>query len=120
MDIESLASRVIDNATLDRLAYLEPGWIQFINDHKRYIRQQSKVISLTTYDLARYKFRPVEYFDEYTHCGPNLVWVYCMINDIRTIEEFNQTISKLWIPDPSILTDLRKSYEQTSAYQASA
>ena len=119
MAVDALSTRVYNNAISDRLAYVEPGWIQFINDHKRYIRQNSKMISLTTYDLARYRFRPIEYFNDQVRCGQNLVWIYCLINDIRTVEEFNQTISKLWMPDPKILTDLRKSYEQTSAYQSS-
>ena len=120
MAVNALSSRVLRNATADRLAYIEQGWIQFINDHKRYIRQKSKIISLTTYDLARYRFRPIEYFNDLVQCGQNLVWVYCMINDIRTVEDFNQTLSKLWLPDPKVITDLRRSYEQTAAYQATA
>ena len=118
MAVESLSSRV-RGILADKLGCVEPEWVQFINDHKRYIRQKSSIVSLTTYDLARYKFRPFEYFRDKASAHQTLTWIYCLINDIRTIENFNQTISKLWIPDPKVITDLRKSFEQTAAYQSS-
>ena len=118
MALNPLSSRVAGILN-DRMGNTDQNWVQFINDHKRYIRSQSTIVNLTTYDLARYRFRPYEYFNDKVQISQTLTWIYCLINDIRAIEDFNQTISKLWIPDPKVIIDLRKSYEQTAAYQAS-
>lgn len=111
MDNSRLSTRILGRTCIG-FGSQNKYWVQFVNDHKRYIRQNSDIQTFNTYDLLRYRYRPEEFFKDKASCSSDTTWIYLLVNDIRSPEEFNTSITRLWMPTYSLIEQLRKSYEQ--------
>jgi len=113
MDNSRLSTRILGR-TRTGFGSQNLRWVQFVTDHKRYIRQNSDIQTFNTFDLLRYKYRPEEFFKDKAGCTSDCTWIYLMINDLRSPEEFNTSMTRLWMPSYSLIEQLRKAFEQAA------
>lgn len=92
----------------------DPDWVQFVSDHKSWLIANSEVKQFTAYDLGRYKYRPREFAIDKAGYDLGAYWIILFVNDIRSPDEFNESITQLRIPRSDIIIQLRKLYEQTA------
>lgn len=94
----------------------DTGWIQFIRDHKQYLRDNSPVKTYAVLDLLPFKYRPEEF---YVSVGGkiDMAWIFMFVNDLRDVTDFNESLNQLWVVDPSVIVRLRRLYESSASYQ---
>lgn len=117
MDDSRLSTRML-NTTVAGYGAQNKRWVQFVSDHKRYIRQNSDIQEFTTFDLVRYKYRPEEFFKDKAGCTADCTWIYLMVNDMRSPEDLNMTVTRLWMPRFDLIQQLRRSFEQSAQISA--
>ena len=88
------------------------AWAQFITDNKFYLRQRSPRIKMTMLDMVPYKYRPHEFYAS-RHGDVNQTWIFLMINDIRNAQDFNESVTSLWVPDPDAIKDLKRQFDSS-------
>lgn len=88
------------------------AWAQFVTDNKFYLRQKSKRIKTTMLDMVPYRYRPIEYYAE-QHGDINQTWIFLLINDIRNLYDFNESVTSLWIPKPDDIRDLKRVFDSS-------
>ena len=81
MSLTSLASRLV-HMTQERYGAEEPEWVQFIADHKLYIREKSPISYFTSLDLVRYRYRPID-FVRANNGDPTHTWIFMLVNDLH-------------------------------------
>lgn len=87
-------------------------WKQFITDNKFFLRQKSKRIEVLMLDMVPYRYRPHEYYA--SHGGDlNQTWIFLMVNDIRNLPDFNESITSLWIPSPDTIKELKRVFDSS-------
>lgn len=115
MSLPKLSDR-LKNRTDDKYGPQDPDWVQFVSDHKLYLREKSPSKTFTPLDLAPYKYRPDEFYSK-NRGNINQTWIFLMVNDLRSPNDFNESIKRMWIVDPDVIVDLRKHYESSVQYQ---
>ena len=88
----------------------EYPWLIFLQDHREYIIQRSKLTKITPNEMAYYKYRIRKYI---THKGYNSDYdkVFRIINRIPQDSQFNENITEVYLPDTSTIAELRRSYQ---------
>lgn len=87
-------------------------WFQFIQDHKDYIKEKSKLVFIDRNIMNSYKFRPFDLLS-YLKIKYNLFWIILFINNIIEPTSF-ENITFMYIPDENILYNLRMNYNTFS------
>jgi len=85
------------------------GWLQFLQDHREYIINKSKQITISPNDMAYYKFRISKYLKNKGY-GVQCALAFRIINHIKSDADFNESITEVYIPSTSVLNELRRSY----------
>ena len=116
MEINRLSDRLRDQ-TRKHYGLEEELWVQFVQDHKLYLRENSPYKSFTTLDLFQYKYRPEEFYKA-NRGDITQTWIFLFVNDIRDASGFNESISHLWVVDPDVISKLRKQFESSAQHQA--
>lgn len=88
----------------------EYAWLIFLQDHREYIIQRSKLTKITPSEMAYYKYRIRKYI---TYKGYNSDYdkVFRIINRIPQDSQFNENITEVYLPDTSTIAELRRSYQ---------
>lgn len=118
MEISRLSDR-IKNKTLSKLGPEDPNWVQFIHDHKDYLREKCARKEYVPLDLVQYKNCPAE-FVVANHGDLNVTWIFMLLNDLQVDSDFNESLNRLWIVNMDEIRTLRKYYESSVQYQAAA
>lgn len=116
MEIKRLSAR-LTNQVDDRFGPEDQDWVQFLSDHKLYLREHSPYRAFTTLELVPYRYRPDEFYKK-QRGSISQTWIFLAVNDLRSPTDFNESISHLWIVDPDLIRKLRRQYESSAQYQA--
>lgn len=90
----------------------DTAWLQYMTDNKFFLRQKSKRVEVTMLDMVKYRYRPNEFYASH---GGDLcqTWIFLMINDIRNLSDFNESVTSLWIPDPDTIRSMKRSFDSS-------
>lgn len=116
MALSSLAGR-LTYMTREKYGAEDPNWVQYVDDHKLYIREKSPIQHFMPIDLVRYRYRPVDFFKD-NNGDPMQTWIFMAVNDLHNVSEFNESITQLWMVKSDTIHELRAMYESTRQYQA--
>lgn len=116
MEISKLSDRLAKTAN-NSYGPEDQDWVQFVKDHISYLRENSPVKVFTTFDMVKYKYRPIEFFTD-NRGDINQVWIFLMVNDLHDPSDFNESIKRLWVVDTDQIKKLRQRYESSAQYQA--
>jgi hypothetical protein len=97
----------INNEPLDDV---DPDWIQFVQDHREYITTRSTLVEITPNEMVYYKYRIRKYLT-YKGYNPGLEMAFRTINHLRNNNDFDEDITKVYLPNSEVLNELRRSYK---------
>lgn len=88
--------------------YYTVGFRQLIEDHLEYLKQnnRSTLISINQKDLHKYEFDLIGLLKEY-RLPRHMHWIVMRLNGFTSPDQFNESITSLWIPDPSEIERLK-------------
>ncbi len=89
----------------------DPGWRQFIADHKVYLKLISPIHQPTA-ELMGQVGQDLTWYLRYLGINRPIAWIIGYINDIDSDMDFNQSM-QLYIPDLTQLEILYQSYITT-------
>ena len=87
----------------------DPGWVQFVYDHRDHILVNSSTITLSQEDANTYKYRPESYFYK-TNTDTSKVWITLWLNQLTNICSF-KGVSLLYVPSDDLLLSLKQRYD---------
>ena len=92
-----------------------PDWLQFIQDHREYLREHSTYTEVTPNEMAYYQYRIRKYL---VHKGYNTTYelVFRIINYLTRDSDFNSSVTAVYLPNGDTVTELRRLY-QTVQFQ---
>ena len=93
------------------------AWAKFVADNKFYIRQKSQRIKMTMLDMVPYRYRPHEFYAS-KQGDLNQTWIFLLVNDIRNAQDFNESITSLWVPEPDLIRDLKREFDSSVSARA--
>lgn len=93
------------------------AWAKFATDNKFFLRQRSKRVKMRMLDMVPYKYRPHEYYAAQGG-DVNQTWIFLMVNDIRNAQDFNESVTSLWIPSPDDIKELKREYDSSASARA--
>ena len=103
----SLTERL--NELASDLSKSDEGWVQFVNDHFSYIRDNSPPVTISLGSMFRYRYRPEDFMRAFGY-DPNITWVMMLINELKTRLEFVD-LEEVLIPPIELITELRSQYD---------
>lgn len=89
---------------------INKSWQQYVEDHREFIIQNSKYITVDPDIINEYLYRPIDFIKEYLKITIDIHWIFMYINNIKTNMDFNTQIDRLYIPDTDIIKELRQRY----------
>jgi len=85
-------------------------WVMFIYDHKKYIKNNSDLVTITLEDKNKYKYM-FKAFLRSKKYNQRIYWIVKIINNLEyTNEEFTSR-DFLFIPTESFITELYRLYQ---------
>ena len=96
------------NSSVDELSDTSQEWLLFVQDHRKFILENSSTVTLTNDDMFRYEYRPEEYMKD-NNLPLSMLWIFLWINQLTNAMQF-PTIKTLVVPKPKYLYDLRNAY----------
>lgn len=87
-----------------------PDWIQFVQDHREYITARSTLVEITPNEMVYYKYRIRKYLI-YRGYNPSLEMVFRTVNHLKNNNDFDEDITKVYLPNTNVLNELRRSYK---------
>lgn len=87
----------------------DPGWDQFVRDHKEWIKSQCTLKKFKPEELLQYRFMPAEFYvaNEGVFTA---TWIFMLINGIASPMEFNESRTQWYLPPPSLIPELYSQY----------
>lgn len=106
---DKLTSKIQSNAEAVNIP--STSWLQFLQDHKTYIRNRSSTVTLTETDLVKYQYRIRRYLTE-SYGGTYIELVFRVINNLADDVDFNLNLvgESVYVPPTSLVNELRSSY----------
>ena len=112
-ELDRLSERLTRMAS-NKFGPEDPAWYQFVMDHKQYLISKSSIAEFTILKMSPYKFKPAEFYVKECKGNFNQAWIFCMINDITDVTEFNESRTKLLIVSPDEIVKLRSLFDSAS------
>ena len=116
--LKTLSDKLTYKTSSEGLDDTDPEWLLFIKDHRKQILEESTVVYLTGSQMGRYEYH-LRWFLEDNKINTDLIWIILELNNVKMETEF-VNIDKLYIPDRSMLINLRKQYIQFKRVLADA
>jgi hypothetical protein len=94
-----------------------PNWLQFIQDHREYIRDRSTYTEVTPNEMAYYKYRIRKYL---TYKGYSTMYelIFRIINRLTDDTAFDSSITGVYLPNTDTVTELRRLYQTVQSQLA--
>lgn len=107
--IDKLFKRETQNLTDD-------DWIHFLQDHRDLIKKTSKYLELDEQTMYRYRYRIRDFL---TNKGYVLgaEQAFRVVNRLDSDLDFDLTLTGVWMPDDSFISELRRKYATNLAKQ---
>ena len=91
-------------------------WLQFIQDHREYLRERSEYTEVTPNEMAYYQYRIRKYL-AYKGYDPQYEKVFRIINNLFHDYDFNDTVTHVYFPDTSVIAELWRLYLTVQSQQ---
>ena len=91
----------------------EDDWIQFLMDHREYMRARSTPYLLTEKDMMRYSYRIRDFLKDNVGDGQSSAdceQAFKVINRLGSNLDFNSSLRLVYIPKTTMITEIRKDY----------
>lgn len=92
-------------------------WHKFVRDHKRLFKRKSKTRKFTPEELAKYRYRPMEFYTEVVGGHLCMAWIFLFVNDIRDPSMFNENNTSIILVDPSVIEHLYQVFSTSESSQ---
>lgn len=93
---------------------ISSSWLQFIQDHREYIQERSEYVEITPNEMAYYQYRIRKYL-AYKNYDTTYELVFRIINHLTKDSDFNSSLTSVYLPDRSTITELRRLYQTVQA-----
>lgn len=93
---------------------ISSSWLQFIQDHREYIQERSEYVEITPNEMAYYQYRVRKYL-AYKSYDTTYELVFRIINHLTKDSDFNSSLTSVYLPDKSTITELRRLYQTVQA-----
>lgn len=93
---------------------ISSSWLQFIQDHREYIQERSEYVEITPNEMAYYQYRIRKYL-AYKSYDTTYELVFRIINHLTKDSDFNSSLTSVYLPDKSTITELRRLYQTVQA-----
>lgn len=88
----------------------ERAWLLYLQDHRGYIIERSKLVEITPNEMAYYKYRIRKYLS-YKGYNSDYDKIFRIINRLPLDMQFNENVTKVYLPDSTVIAELRRSYQ---------
>ena len=88
----------------------ERAWLLYLQDHREYIIERSKLVEITPSEMAYYKYRIRKYLS-YKGYNSDYDKIFRIINRLPRDMQFNENVTKVYLPDSTVIAELRRSYQ---------
>ena len=88
----------------------ERAWLLYLQDHREYIIERSKLVEITPNEMAYYKYRIRKYLS-YKGYNSDYDKIFRIINRLPLDMQFNENVTKVYLPDSTVIAELRRSYQ---------
>lgn len=103
-------SEVLDaNITANKFSSYDQGWIHFLYDHYRYIKERSVSAEISEATMRIYQYRVRDYLRDY-HRNEELELAFRIINRLPDDKDFNYKITLVYVPTMETIQSLYRSY----------
>lgn len=89
------------------------NWNQFVRDHKEYIKSISSVRSFDRAKMARYRYRPEEFYVD-NDGEKQATWIFMFVNDITDVADFTERKTSFILPSKLKLRELWRIYSSSA------
>lgn len=113
-DTKLYSEKIRENIKDAPLCMSEDGWIQFIQDHRKLIIENSTYTPMTEEIMVKFEYRLNDYLDDIGN-NPSLAQVTKIVNRLGCDLDFNSKVKGLYIPNISYIQDLRHIYSTVKA-----
>lgn len=93
---------------------ISSSWLQFIQDHREYIQERSEYVEITPNEMTYYQYRIRKYL-AYKSYDTTYELVFRIINHLTKDSDFNSSLTSVYLPDKSTITELRRLYQTVQA-----
>ena len=90
------------------------AWLQFVRDHKKWLKRNSTIRFFTPEELVKYRYRPEDFYVDICKGPKFMAWIFLFVNNIREESQFNENHTKMIMVMPSKIEELHQVYS-TSA-----
>lgn len=95
------------------LSNQDPEWVLFIEDHRRFLVQESDLVILSSDEVNIYDYRPEDFLRDRSYPA-SVLWIFLWINQISSPEKYVDK-SKVYLPSLTQIQNLRYEYESFKA-----
>lgn len=88
----------------------ERAWLLYLQDHREYIIERSKLVEITPNEMAYYKYRIRKYLS-YKGYNSDYDKIFRIINRLPLDMQFNENVTKVYLPDSTVIAELRRLYQ---------
>jgi hypothetical protein len=89
-------------------------WLQFIQDHREYLRERSEYTEVTPNEMAYYQYRIRKYLEHKSY-GTMYELIFRIVNYLTRDSDFNSSITGVYFPNTDDIIELRRLYQTVQA-----
>lgn len=101
---------------IDQYSSEEQGWVQFVRDHYRYLRNTAQQVSLDAFRQHTMRYRLEDFIEDEFKMMRSTAWIVLMVNQLNSNVDF-RNLEFLYIPDMTAIDYLRNRYDTVVANQ---
>ena len=103
---DTIRSKIATNSS-----FLEDdAWIQFLLDHREYIRERSTITTLDEKTMNRYRYRIRDFLQDTDGTSADCEQAFKIINRLGSNLDFNDSLRAVYVPPTNVVKEIRNSY----------
>lgn len=94
----------------DKTNDTDAAWLHFLQDHYRYLRNNSTISYVSESTMLRYAYRIRDYLNDVHGKHSDIELAFRVINHLPNDVDFTTKVTMLYIPDPQTVRQLYRAF----------
>lgn len=108
--VERWSTWISNRSSKEKNILNDDTWIQYLLDHREWIRLRSEIVVIDDAIMNRYQYRIREFLTDRKGTDATCAQAFRIVNRLSSERDFNRNLRIVYVPKSSVIVNLRNDY----------
>ena len=108
--VERWSTWISNKSSKEKNILNDDTWIQYLSDHREWIRLRSEIVVIDDAIMNRYQYRIREFLTDRKGTDVTCAQAFRIVNRLGSERDFNRSLRIVYVPQSKDIVNLRNDY----------